>query len=372
MGYTAPINSLDVSNSNTPGIIEPGNPVTTQPTARAVVQIGSSGSTLVTPTNAYSGNNGRNAILANGTYYLVGNAGNGNGSPQVTAATGVQTATPRAGTATAPQNTAQVGFYNITQQGYAADKTAKDNNFRGETIFNNTLYVTKGSGSNGIDTVYQVGSAGSLPTSANTSITILPGFTTQLAKSQTCTATNCSSYFAPFGLFFANANTLYVADEGPGSGVNDPNAGLEKWSLVNGTWQLDYTLQSGLNLDTQYSVAGYPTSLDPYNTGLRNLTGEVNADGTVTLYAETSTNSASGDAGADPNSIVEVTDLLSATTLPNTEAFSVEEGPQYGVVYRGVAVAPATQAIPEPGTASVLAIAVCGLAIARRKFTRAG
>ncbi|MEH2317914.1 hypothetical protein [Nostoc sp.] len=32
MGYASPINQLDVSNSNTPGIIEPGNPVTTTPT----------------------------------------------------------------------------------------------------------------------------------------------------------------------------------------------------------------------------------------------------------------------------------------------------------------------------------------------------
>ena len=70
--------------------------------------------------------------------------------------TGVQflsTATTNGGLGT---NT-QVGQYSITQQGYSADKTAKDNNFRGETVFNNTLYVSKGSGSNGIDTVYQAG-----------------------------------------------------------------------------------------------------------------------------------------------------------------------------------------------------------------------
>ena len=61
---------------------------------------------------------------------------------------------------------------------YPADKPGKDNNFRGLTIFNNTLYVTKGSGSNGIDTVYQVGSAGTLPTLATAAaapITVLPG-----------------------------------------------------------------------------------------------------------------------------------------------------------------------------------------------------
>src|ERR1700681_4730345 len=33
---------------------------------------------------------------------------------------------------------------------YAPDKAGKDNNFRGLTIFDNTIYVTKGSGSNGV------------------------------------------------------------------------------------------------------------------------------------------------------------------------------------------------------------------------------
>ena len=39
--------------------------------------------------------------------------------------------------------------YSVTQYGspaYAADKSGKDDNFRGETIFHKTLYVTKGSG----------------------------------------------------------------------------------------------------------------------------------------------------------------------------------------------------------------------------------
>src|SRR5271154_4299656 len=35
-----------------------------------------------------------------------------------------------------------------------ADKPGKDDNFRGVTEFGGAVYVTKGSGSNGIDTVY--------------------------------------------------------------------------------------------------------------------------------------------------------------------------------------------------------------------------
>ena len=49
----------------------------------------------------------------------------------------------------------------------AADKSGKDNKFRGATIFGNTLYVTKGSGSNGVDTVYRVAApGGGLPTAS--------------------------------------------------------------------------------------------------------------------------------------------------------------------------------------------------------------
>ena len=112
----------------------------------------------------------------------------------------------------------QFGF-SITHTGCPADKSGKDDNFRGLTIFNNTLYVTKGSGGNGVNTVYQVGTAGTLPTPATaggTPITILPGFPTS-GKS--------AGASDPFGLFFANANTLYVADEGDGAGNADHDGG---------------------------------------------------------------------------------------------------------------------------------------------------
>jgi hypothetical protein len=70
--------------------------------------------------------------------------------------------------------------------------------------------------------------------------------------------------------------------------------------------------------------------------GLRNMTGVVNGNN-VTIWATTSTSSASGDQGADPNKVVTITDSLSATTLPASESFSAFMGPTYGVVYRGVA-----------------------------------
>jgi len=351
MGYATGINQLDVSNSNTPGIIEPGNPVTTTPTYREVAQFNYDGSLQVTTTNAYSGNNGRAAILAsNGEYYTVGNAGNGNGSEAITAAAGIQIVTPGQNATELTPGTNPVGQFNITQYGYTADKTAKDNNFRGETIFNNTLYVTKGSGSNGINTVYQVGDAGNLPDPANaakTPISILPGFSTALANGP------ANSINHPFGIWFANSNTLYVADEGDGvsaDAANSTSAGLQKWSLVGNTWKQDYVLQNGLGLGMKYSVVGLAPALEPATDGLRNLTGKVNDDGTVTLYAITSTISASGDQGADPNELVAITDKLSNTTAEQAagEQFIVIDRANYAEVLRGVSFAPQPSAVPEP------------------------
>jgi hypothetical protein len=196
------------------------------------------------------------------------------------------------------------------------------------------LYISKGSGSNGVNTVYQVGSAGSLPTVANagpTPIAILPGFSTTLARSTTGVVLN------PFGLWFANANTLYVADEGSGAAVN-PNAGLQKWTFDGVTWSLRYVMQNGLNRGVPYTVPGY-SGPSPSADGLRNLTGRVNPDGTVTLWATTSTISTNTDQGADPNQLVAIVDTLANTTDPGS-AFVVLRTAAAGDVLRGVAYLP--------------------------------
>jgi uncharacterized protein (TIGR03437 family) len=346
VGVIAPVNAIDVSDSNTPGVYDPTNPAGGS-YFRGVAQIDASGAIQVTPTNTYSGSNGRAVILAKGLYYMAGNSNNGSGTPaNVVAATGVQVAAPGQAAGTAP---VEVGNFSIAQmtdpstgKPYAADKLGKDDNFRGLTIFNATLYVTKGSGSNGVNTVYQVGAAGALPTLANAAsapITILPGFSTTPVKD--------SGVGNPFGIWFANANTLYVADEGDGTAADAPTsqlAGLQKWSLVNGTWQLDYVLQNGLNLGQPYSIPNYPTALNPATDGLRNITGQVNGDGTVTIWGITSTISSNGDPGADPNSLVAITDLLSNTSASGaaSKQFVTLRTANAGEVLRGVSFTPTT------------------------------
>ncbi|MDP9054504.1 MAG: hypothetical protein M3N93_09425 [Acidobacteriota bacterium] len=377
MAYVAPANTIDVSNSNTPEAYDPTNPAGGS-YYRSVVQVGSNGAIQVTPTNSYSGNNGRAAALANGLYYMAGNANNGSGTPaNIIGTAGVQIATPGQSLATPAVQAA--GNFSISQVmnpatglPYAPDKAGKDHNFRGLTIFNNTLYVTKGSGGNGINTVYRVGDKGSLPTLANAAsaaLTILPGFPTTLAKN--AGAAN------PFGLFFANATTLYVADEGDGTAANAATskiAGIGKWVLTNGVWTQVYVLQNGLNLGQQYSIANYPTSLNPSTDGIRNIAGRVNADGTVTLWGITSTISSNGDQGADPNKLVSITDVVASSDpkVAAGEQFTTLRTANAGEILRGVALAPtagATPAVNVPlilsaSNPSAVAIAPSSLAVA--------
>jgi hypothetical protein len=370
-GFPTAPNQLDISNSNTPGVVDPSNPVISQ-YYRSVAEVDARGHFLITEGNAYSGNNGRAAIKAGSLYYMTGNDNNGGlnktqlkttqvGVNLVTS-TGVELLVPGQ-TPPLPPNINKIGDFEVTQIGDPADKAGKDNNFRGLTIFNDTLYVTKGSGGNGVNTVYQVGTPGVLPTPSNAPggnlqnvpITILPGFSTTLASSTT------SPVAFPFGIWFADANTLYVCDEGDGTLVPPVNgnvadaqslatAGLQKWSLVNGTWTMLYVLQNGLNIGVPYSIPNYPTALNPATDGCRNITGRHNFDGTVTIFAVTSTVSASGDQGADPNKLVKITDLVGAKTLPSSngqrggfdsfEQFVTIRSAKAGEVLRGVTLAP--------------------------------
>jgi len=389
MGYIAPIDALDVSNSNTASAVDPTNPVG-ENFSRAIAQVDQKGKFKFTATNAYSGNNGRAAILNNSAganfIYTAGNAGNG-GNPQpdgIIIGAGAQIMDPqtKALIAQDPGDPTPVASFNITQLGDTADKIGKDTNFRGLTIFHDVLYLTKGSGGNGVNTVYFVDSTGTVCTDANgiglpapsatlpttplpynpavlqtkgldpNNMCILKGFPTAL-KTKTA---------FPFGVWFADANTLYVSDEGNGDNTYSTitgkftkaaaqtTAGLQKWLLDSGLgmWKRAYTLQSGLGLGVPYTVANYPTGnnpatglpWNPATDGLRNITGVVNGDGTATIYAITSTVSGNGDQGADPNKLVAITDTLSATTLPATESFTTVKAAATLEVLRGVSFTP--------------------------------
>src|SRR3984885_11608045 len=385
VGYAGSgVGALDVSNSDAVAGQDPTNPVSfafgsDYAFHRTIVSLDDDGHFSYTPTINYGGNNGRAALLgSNGLYYTVGNANNGNAAtfgsasngttPDVTETTGVEAVNPingRSIAVTIPSgNSAEVDpllEFGLGKKG-ADDKPGKDDNFRGITEHNGALYFTKGSGSNGAQTVYTVVNAPQspagfvpapnrgpaagnvLPTVANAgqqAIAILNGFPTDSARASLADGTSGGD-FTPFAMFFANDHTLYVTDEGPGTSAEPGLAGLRKWILgSNGTWTLAYTLTGGLIGKVDSNLVGQDGQYPNVTTiGLRNLTGLVNRDGTVTLWAATSTNSTSGDTGADPNRVVEITDEVAATTITckvAKETFRTIEGPTYGPVYRGVA-----------------------------------
>ena len=115
----------------------------------------------------------------------------------------------------------------------------------------------------------QPGSGGATEGVKPNNMCILKGFPTNLATSTT---------MFPFGMWFANDHTLYVADEGSGDNTYSdatgeytnatadaqPAAGLEKWVFDTkaGEWHLAYTLQKGLNLGQPYTIPGYPTGIN--------------------------------------------------------------------------------------------------------------
>jgi hypothetical protein len=402
MGYKAAVNTVDASNSNTPLVVDPTNPVGTS-FFRVVARLDQFGRFTFSETNAYSGNNGRAAILNNldgkNLFYAAGNAGNGS-NPQplnVDLGAGAQLIdlSNEPENEQTPPLPSPLGSFSVTQLGDPADKIGKDDNFRGLTVYNNVVYTTKGSGSNGVNTVYFIDTTGvacpsgtglpspsaKLPTDPLTFVAstvttdglpsnmcILSGFPTLSNKAKGANPVNF-----PFGVWFANPTTLYVADEGDGStsgvgtafythAAQQTNAGLEKWVLDtnSNTWKLAYVLTNGLQLGTPYTVPGYPTGLNagsadasnpdglpwsPATDGLRNLTGQVNPDGTVTIWAITSTVSGAGDTGADPNKLVVITDKVRDTTAAEAanEKFQTLEAAGFGEVLRGVSWTPGTR-----------------------------
>jgi hypothetical protein len=387
MGYVAPVDAIDASNSNTPAAVDSTNPVGIN-FLRAVATVDSHGKFTFTETNAYSGNNGRSAILNNTNganfFYTAGNAGNG-ANPQpngVILGAGTQFIDP----STAPESfqtpgtPTPLGSFSVTLLGDKADKVGKDDNFRGMTVFNNVVYFTKGSGGNGVNTVYFVDTTGTacpkgvgIPAAGATlpiaplnltgvnpqsglpsNMCILAGFPSALAKSLANPAT-------PFGLWFANDTTLYVGEEGDGfagdstlytHAAAQTDAGIQKWIFNSSTktWSLAYTLQTGLQLGVPYTVDHYPTGNNtatnlpwaPATDGIRNLTGSIDIFGHVILYGITSTVSGNGDQGADPNRLVAIIDDINNTDASKAakESFLTIRKAGFAEVLRGVSFAP--------------------------------
>jgi hypothetical protein len=108
-------------------------------------------------------------------------------------------------------------------------------------------------------------------------------------------------------------DAAYVADDGVGS----PTPGIQKWSFDGTTW----TMQ-GLAIGTAY----------------RGLTGTLNPDGSVTLYATTNTS-------AGGNQLVSVTDASAYNTAPSTLTVTSRATAVPRAAFRGVEFAPGTAVV---------------------------
>lgn len=253
----------------TAGIVTTTNSGTTN--NRLVARIGADGSvdTNTRINDAFSGTNIRTAVSTDGSAFYVSGGNSG---------------------------IRYVPFGNSSAT--TALSTSAVVNFRILGIHGGNLYATSAANANyGIN---QIGTG--LPTAAGAAVTLLPGFPTTSGSS-------------PYGFYFADLSTtvpgldvVYVTDDAS-------TGGLQKWSLVGGTWTLNGT------------IGGSTTAL------LRGLTGQ--RTGTAVQLI------ASGGGG-----LYTVTDQAGYNVAPSTTALPAPFVPlAANTSFRGVAFAPVSTAL---------------------------
>ena len=354
--------------------------------SRVIGLIGANGgvNTSTVLYNVYNENNPRSVYSANGTSFYISGQGTGNVGDKTGGVFYVPTLGP--GQTAVP----------ITGQDASSNTVSQDT--RDVQIYNNQLYVSvdskEGSGNNR-DFIGTLGSPPATSTyNSQNGPTQLPGFGNNGGTGKVTITTGSNSdgnsfnagkeiNLSPENYFFANPDTLYVADSGDpknNSVTNDPSkdnpstvgdGGLQKWSLntATNTWSLDYTLTAGLQDFVENSTAD-PSDISG-TTGLLGLTGELIDNGTeVELFA---TNYTIGD--TDQTYLYGITDLLSATLASqvNTKSFGILATAPADSNFKGVSFAPqgASPLTPTPLAPSwsfmLIGLAGFGLITRRRR-----
>jgi hypothetical protein len=347
--------TYDVNGSGTALAQSPNSAAGGNNVSRVIALIGANGS--VDTTTAISGvfneNNPRSVFTESGTSFYISGQGNKDNTGGVfyVSNLGATTATAITG---ADTNSKSSGTFN--------------QDTRDVQIVNGTLTVsvdsTEGTASKGynIDRIGTLGTVGTPPTTTlNAQPTALPGINGAITLSNgngnSINGSTGSAYLSPENFFYANATTLYVADSGdPKNGSssgtagaqNDGDGGLQKWSLVNGTWKLDYTLASGLNLVLNGNDGA---TVEHGVSGLYGLTGKV-VGGQVELFATSYVLS-----DTDQTYLYGISDTLSATSASQVtgENFTTLEAAPADAEFKGVSLAP----VPLP---SSLLLLLSGLA----------
>jgi hypothetical protein len=229
------------------------------PRGYATVGVNGTVSSVTTLTGTYSGQNIRSGFVSGSGAWFTG-SGTSSGSGLI--------------------------YYNGT-----SSSTIQGANSRILDYYGGNLYYSTGSGTVGI---YEYTG---LPTSATTSTAFLTGVTGQGSS--------------PYDFVLSpNGNTLYVADDG---------IGVQKFSLISGSWTFDYNFTDGLSANEAYGLAVDFSGANP------------------TLY------------WTSPTNVWEATDTGSAAVGTSI----LTAGTDYA--FRGLDLVPT----PEPST---FALAGCGLA----------
>jgi hypothetical protein len=337
MGYATNANSYnsayDVNGTGTALAQSPNVTGNAADVSRVIALIGANGSVNSTTaiTNVFNENNPRSVYTTNGTSFYISGQGNDDSTGGVfyVSKVGATTATAITG---ADTSSGSHGTFN--------------QDTRDVQIVNGQLTVSvdssEGTASKGlnIDRIGTLGTAGSPPTTTlNQQPTALPGLNGAISlangNGNSLNGSSGSAYLSPENFFYANATTLYVADTGDSKNGTQGTAtgnigdgGLQKWSLINGTWTLDYTLSTGLNLVANTSSHGV--------SGLYGLTGKV-VGNEVELFA---TSYVLGD--TDQTYLYGISDTLSDTVASQVtgEDFTTLEAAPADSEFKGVSLAP--------------------------------
>ncbi|MEA2709295.1 MAG: hypothetical protein QOF78_1896 [Phycisphaerales bacterium] len=201
---------------------------------------------------------------------------------------------------------AGIRYVNGTGPGVTTSVQLNNLNSRNANIFAGQLYDSSSSGTNTFKGVNTVGTG--LPTTAGQTMARLPGMADGVSASS-------------WDFFFADANTMYVVDDGASSATG----GLQKWKF------------DGTNWSQAYRIATDGT----VSFGLRSIAGYVDGSGNAVLFATNNQTT---------SRLLTMTDPIANTTPAAGQVWTGIYTAAANTQIRGVEFIP----IPEPGSVALL------------------